>query len=326
MSTALEALQDSLATADLRPVIFRYLDYRRWLEDFLQFKKRYEGVSGKEITLLAGFKSTSYLSMIIKGQRNLTRESLDSLARALHLNGTELNFLRALVDFSQAPQLEEKDAAYHRLLAILKSQKVRTSSEIEYEVFSNWLVVAVLEGLGTSWRKLSISQMADSLAVEEIQVRRTLESLEKLGLAEHQKNEWVRTETIIQTAEETRSAFIRRYHQEMGQKALRALDVVSADERFFSALTIPLTHKNFAKFKHMIANFQKEIQLEFGDGEKAEQVIQFNIQAFPLFQIESEATLMSNNDNQANQHTDAPGNPEARSKVAQNLELIRKKD
>jgi uncharacterized protein (TIGR02147 family) len=74
------------------------------------------------------------------------------------------------------------------------------------------------------------------------------------------------------------------YHRAMVQRAMDAIDLVPADERDISSLTLCLGEAGLRAFKERVQRFRKEL-LELSELEpNPEQVVQINFQLFPLSQ------------------------------------------
>jgi len=98
-AVAVEAL--NAGAAGMRPV-FEYTDYRRYLHDFYHYKKRTNPYySYRLFSMKAGFKAPNLLKLVMDGQRNLTRESVDKFVHALRLTNGEAAYFTSLVLHNQ---------------------------------------------------------------------------------------------------------------------------------------------------------------------------------------------------------------------------------
>jgi len=91
------------------PIVFDYLDYRKFLADWLSFKKAVQPhYSSTIFSRKAGINSHSLLGMVIRAERNLSAETSRGFTRALELKGASAVFFERLVFFSQAKRAEDK--------------------------------------------------------------------------------------------------------------------------------------------------------------------------------------------------------------------------
>ncbi|MCB0414587.1 MAG: TIGR02147 family protein, partial [Bdellovibrionales bacterium] len=73
------------------PKLQTYTDYREYLQDFYQYKKKLfkneiRGYTYAHFSAAANIKSPNYLKLIIDGKRNLSKEMIQKFSRALELN------------------------------------------------------------------------------------------------------------------------------------------------------------------------------------------------------------------------------------------------
>jgi len=105
----------------------------------------------------------------------------------------------------------------------------------------------------------------------------------ELGLI--QKNDdgcWEQCEKVVSTGPEVKSLVIANFHREMMQLAAKSIDQFPARQRDISAVTISTKNENMEEIKKRIAIFREDIlELACSDSND-DQVIQINIQAFPL--------------------------------------------
>ena len=82
--------------------VFSYLDFREYLRDvFQENKEKNRFFTHRYFAKLAGLGSYSYLRMVIKGERNLTTNSVNKIVRALKLNKKESAYFENLAYFNQ---------------------------------------------------------------------------------------------------------------------------------------------------------------------------------------------------------------------------------
>src|ERR1035437_8730833 len=82
----------------LKEGIFSYLNYREFLAHWFQAKKEVQqGYSGSLFAKKAGIGSPTLLGMIIRGDRNLSAETIRAFIRALGLKGKEAIYFEKLV-------------------------------------------------------------------------------------------------------------------------------------------------------------------------------------------------------------------------------------
>lgn len=279
--------QDFAETEDMqRPNVFEYLDYREFVDQALRWIEKTEKVLRKDLTERAGFVSTSYWSMVLKKQRNLTSKSAAKVAIALKLGRAESDFFIDLVEFNQAVDLLAKDRAYKKLLGHKRFFDIQKLTPSQYELFSSWINVAVLEALSTRLAKQSIEDIAKALDISVDQAEAAIEVLMKMGLVEKKGEVFRKVNKALTTEPETQSLAVRNYHRGMLSKAIKSLDRVQSPLRSMQGLTIPARVEDLAKLSKRIEEFVSEIAAELGSDEAdSDFLIQVNAHFFPLARL-----------------------------------------
>src|SRR5664279_1428769 len=97
--------------------ITSYVDYREYLRDFFEQKKReLRFYSYRLFSQRAGLKSPNFLKLVIMGERNLSKQSVLKFARALGINKKETEYFENLIFFNQSKTLEEKNYFLGKLM------------------------------------------------------------------------------------------------------------------------------------------------------------------------------------------------------------------
>jgi uncharacterized protein (TIGR02147 family) len=167
------------------PNLFQYYDYRQFLKDFIEYK-RITGTkySYRYFSLKAGFSSTNFISLVVKGKRNLSSESIGKIAKGLKFNKQERSFFEDLVFMNQAASHEEKDHYYQKMLSSTPFSKLRMLGKSSYEYFSQWYNPVVRELVEIVPHPID-PQLIAALIMPRIkpsQVEASIELLKKLDL------------------------------------------------------------------------------------------------------------------------------------------------
>jgi len=268
------------------PKIFEFHDYREYIRSLIQYLKTNKTFSTRQFAKRSGFKSPSYLKMVLDGKRNLSTASARQLAKGFQLNNSERKFLEVLVLFNQAKSESEKEEYYKTLLTFRKFLKIQKTSSKQYEYFSNWYNVAIREALSGSWKRKSPSELAQALGITEHQTQEAILLLERLGMIVRRSEHYEATDVSLETPREMRNILVRAFHRDMIKKALESLEKVSEKERDLSGLTIALTPKTYEEVKKRIAHFRRELNAVYSGDPQAKNVYQINVQVFPLLKVE----------------------------------------
>lgn len=271
-----------------RPSVFTYLDYRTFLHDMFLYKKEtMSSFSYRYFSKLAGFSSPNFLQLVVKGTRNLTITSIAQVAKGFKLKKPEREFFEILVFMNQASDHAEKDRYYRKLISLKAQGSLKKLETAQYEYFSKWYFPVLRELVCFGDKMQTPEQLAGRLipGVTVKEVETALARLTDLGLI--RKNDagaFEQSDRIITTGPEVKSLLIANFHREMIAKGEQSINRFPANERDITALTFSIKQSKILELKQKIAEFRQELLKEFAGDEDADQVMQVNIQAFPLTQ------------------------------------------
>lgn len=269
--------------------LFEYRDYRQFLKDwYAAGKKSRASLSYRQFAKKAGFHTSNFLMLVMQGKRNLTEESLNKFIVALNLNKQEQEFFRNLVFFTQGETHEEKNLHYQRLLQSRKLSLMKPIEKQNYEYYSAWFHPVV--------RELVVSKDFDGTpewiarrihpAITPAQVLKSIELLEKLGFIRKENgSRWTQSSTIVSTGPELTSVVVHNYHKLLLDLSREVMDQLSMKHRDVSALTLGVPRGRIPMLREKIRSFRQEILKMVSGDTEPEEVVQLNIQFFPVTKI-----------------------------------------
>jgi uncharacterized protein (TIGR02147 family) len=266
--------------------VFDYLDFRAFLQDFYNAKKQAGGTfSFRNFSRKAGLRSPNHLKRVIDGERNLTADMARRYARALDLDGDEVSYFIDLVDFNQARTAAERNQAYRRLTGFRGWRKAHRLDLAHAAYHSTWYLPAIREMAMRPDFRAEPSWIGPRLMppVSTIDVQRALDVLLELGLlVKTAGGKLQQGEPVVTTGPETRGLHIGNYHRAMMERAAAAIDVVPAPDRDISSLTFCVGSDGLRRIKQRIQRFRQELVMLATQEDEGEQVVQLNMQMFPL--------------------------------------------
>jgi uncharacterized protein (TIGR02147 family) len=272
------------------PDVLHYSNYRTYLADYYEFRKSESPVfSHRYFARKAGLASPNYLKLVMDGQRNLTKKSLVKFAAALGLKGLRADFFENLVFFNQAKATSERNVFYGNILRTRAKAGLRKLDEAQFQLYSHWRHIAVRELAALKGFRNDAGWVANRLgqAVTEKEAEESLDLLRRLGLLKKTANGFAQSDVNITTSDEVRSLLVKNYHHQMIGMAAAALDNLPAAQRDVSSITIPIRTRDFAKLKEQIQLMRKELLNLAAETGAGEDVVQVNIQIFPLTVLEA---------------------------------------
>ena len=271
--------------------VFRYLDYRKYLEDFYRTKKKQRGFSFRAFSRSAGLGAPNYLQLVIAGRRNLTTAMAARFAAACGLAGEAADYFVHLVEFNQARSAERRAAAYERLTGFDRYRRAHRLEVAHDEYHSKWFLPAIRELVISAAFREDPEWIAAQLwpAIKPAEAKHALETLMGLGLLRRDPHGRLRQENaVVSTGAQTRGMHIVNYHAEMMRRATASMELVPAASRDISSLTFCLPPAAIAQLKQRIAEFRRELIALAESQADRTQVVQLNFQLFPLSRPEAE--------------------------------------
>jgi uncharacterized protein (TIGR02147 family) len=265
--------------------VFAYLDYRAFLRDYYTAKKKQRGLSYRVLARLIGLKSASYLKHVIDGDRNLSEEMALRFASGLRLKADERNYFVELVQLNQAQTIEARLRAHQALRGFARHRQLFPLGGQHAEYHSTWYLPAIRELAVRSDFKEDPEWIAERLRpkISKRDAEHALATLLQLGLLVRDERGRVRQgEALVTTGAETQFLYIAAYHQMMMRMAAESIDRFPQRARDISALTLCLDKEGLREVKERLRAFRREL-LELSEvARKPRQVVQINIQLFPL--------------------------------------------
>ena len=264
--------------------IVEYTDYRKFIQDYYDERKRSSAFTWREFARDAGFTSPVYLKYICEGKKNLSIGSAGSVANAMGLAGFESTYFVLMVSYAHAKSDAAKRAAFEERCALAQAHKVRVLGNEEFDYFKSWKN-PVLRELAPHMPGAKPLEMAHACKqdISAAEVTKTLDFLLKAGLLKKDRNgNYRQTEKSVSIGPvDAVPLAAREMQRQMGEFAVKALDM-PLSERDMSGLTLGLTRSAYERIKKEIADFRRRVVAIATEADEAEQVYRMNLQLFPL--------------------------------------------
>ncbi len=270
----------------LFPSVFKYLCYRKFLSDYYYWHKTYTyGFSYRLMAKNLGFSSPNFLKLVIVGERNISRESLEKIIQGIGLNKLETEYFSYLVFFAQAKNNIDKNYYFGLLASLRSNSNITKVAPEQYELFGQWYNTAIRELVAGMSHPLDYNVLSNSLvySVSPLKIKKSVALLIRLGLLSlNSDNIYELTSPILNTDNELNTFAIRHYHKEVLNIAQMALDEISPEQRENSHVTIKISHDGFLKIKKRIQEFREEILQITADDHNVNEIYHVNLQIYPI--------------------------------------------
>jgi uncharacterized protein (TIGR02147 family) len=272
-----------------RPVVFRYLDARKFLADAFDFEKvRNPALSHRYVAKAMGASSSGFFKEILTGRIRLSPGRVVKFSRLFKLSPREADHFELLVLYTQASSAEEKDRYLAKMTEAAVDGKQAVLEAFQLEYFNKWHYAAVRELLairdfrGGEEECERLAALLDPPITARDMVD-TIQLLVKLKLIrKNAQGRYERVEKVIRSGRKADPAQIKPALRGNLELAMRALDAHPAEVRPFSYLTVSISEASLEPIREKIATLRREI-LELATRDEAvDRLYQLNFQMFPL--------------------------------------------
>jgi uncharacterized protein (TIGR02147 family) len=240
--------------------IYKFVDYRSYFRDYYnQRNKTDRRFSHRFLSDKLGDKSPSFFLKVIQGQRRLTDEQLERIAKLFDLDREETRYLLCMYRYGAAKDNSERE--YHLGLMAAISTPSRKELGVETsDFYSDWYHSAVRALLG-------ILDIADDLTpitrrlkptLSIQQARQSVLLLERLNLiAKNEHGFWKPKENLIVFKSPIQDAKMRAYRLkclDLAKMAVSAPQLSYPPQFYTTTMTVSedaldLIRKNLTKFR-----------------------------------------------------------------------------
>lgn len=267
----------------MKPIV-EYKDYRAYIADFYEERKRTSAFTWREFAKNAGFASPVFLKLVCDGKSSLSRVTMNRVALAMGLVGYEVEYFEAMVNFGNAQKDDDKKTYLDQMVSISAANKVRVIDEDAFEYYESWKNQVVRE-LAPMMPGSMPGEIAKACAqnVTAPEVRKSLNFLEKAGfLKQTGENVYEQTDKAVSGSKEALPLAIRMMHREMGRLGIQSIDEFSPEERNVSGVTLGVNREGYEEIVRELDACRKKIISIAARCGKLDQVYRLNLQFFPL--------------------------------------------
>ncbi|MGE0616220.1 MAG: TIGR02147 family protein [Bacteriovoracia bacterium] len=234
------------------PNIFRFHDYREFLQAWLKYQKSLKkGFSLRSFCAEVGV-SPAYLSMMLSGKRPLTDRALEKMIPALKLTGPQGNYLKQLRTIGESSSQAERLGALKRIRKFRYYRKLNPNEVEVHRYLTRWYYVAIREMTGlpefradAKWIQSHLKKHVPLGEIEEALKFLHEQGYIKLlpdGRAEHPDKSLNCVGGVFRIA-------MREYHEQMLGLAVDSLENMTAEERDMTSYTVAVPKADFLKIK-----------------------------------------------------------------------------
>lgn len=266
--------------------IFEYTDYRQYLSDLFQEKKRQNpGFSHRVLSKKLGLSTSNYVLLIMQGKRNLNPDLRYKMSNIFDHSRKEADYFELMVNFAHAKTDSEKNYYYTKMISIRKTLKIQVLDDRQYEYLSTWYNPVIRELVTHPEWNGDFSILAKSVrpAITAVQARRSVELLLRCGLIEKKDGKYIQSSPVITTLQSDVSPLaVTNFHREMCRRALETLDSNNRENRNMTGSTLHISQKTFQMIQEEITQFRLRILEMAQADDNADSVYHINFHMFPV--------------------------------------------
>jgi len=267
----------------MRPIV-EYNDYRQYMRDFYEERKRVSYFTWRKFASLAGFVSPTYLKLVCDGKTRLSRPGIGKVAKAMELRGFDYTYFGLLVKFGDARDDAEKEAVLRELARETRMNKIRV---IDADAFRYYETPAcpIVRELAPIMPEAEPDEIASKIRekTSAFDVREILGFLVKAGfLTRTGKGTYEQTEKSVKGSKEAIPLAIRSMNKKMAALAEQSIERDSVEERNFSGVTMGIDETAYARIVEEIDSCRKKVIDIARECQNINQVYRLNLQLFPL--------------------------------------------
>ena len=252
--------------------VIEYEDYRLFMNDYYQWKKRTSAFSWREFTKKGGFTSPNYMKLVCEGKSGLSKTGIERAADAMNLIGAEREYFRQLVKFGQSKR------------EIASAHKVRVLEGESVSFYESWKypVLRELAPMMPGAKPLDIAKACgNAFSAEE--VRNALAFLSRAKFLKKTSDDtYEQVERSLQMSVAAMPTLVREMHKEMADFAKNAIEKFPVEERNFTGITMGIDDEDYAEILKELEACRKRI-ISIATAKKGgNRVYRLNLQLFPL--------------------------------------------
>jgi uncharacterized protein (TIGR02147 family) len=271
-------------------MVFTYSDYRVFLKDELAARissnARYSLRSfAKQMNIPA-----STLSELLSRKKQMTMGLVTKIVDGLKMSEHEATYLRLLVQL-ESESNENKKAELRRRAAQYSSVTQTQSLNLDmFRVIADWYCVVILESLELI--NLSEKQLVKQLGISRFEFKLAIERLEKLELIQkNAQGQYQKTKSDLLAESDIPNSALRKFHQQMLQKAIVAVEEQTPKEKVIGSETLIISKSQVKEAGKIIEECFQKISLLSKKTRSKEAVYHLGIQFFKLVENDKGETL-----------------------------------
>ena len=269
--------------------IYQYEDFRRFLEDSFEEKRKAKPAPGegkythRRLASEAGFTNPGYFNDVIKGRRTLSDKATEKLAVVFGLKANEAEYFRLLVAYGQGKDGEERQELYKQMLFRRNRSSFVRLNPGNSKYYQDYHYPLVRSAIQVFEFRGNYEELAKFIrpSIPVATLKKCVRDLCEWGLLVQASDGRYKPAFKNQEPAPSMGDLVKRLNREWVVQAADALFAFPKEERYIYSALLTVGAKTFADIQKRIDEFREEIIGLAKRDDKPDRVMQFNIQHFP---------------------------------------------
>ena len=264
--------------------VFEYRNYREYIRDFYESRKRCSAFTWREFAKLAGFSSSGFMKLVCDGKTRLSKVAVEKVVPALGLFGAQAEYFRLMVAFCDSARPEVRNSSFEKMMKIAQENCVEFLEAKSFAYFSSW-ANPVLRELAPIMPGATPLEMGHTLvpAISAAEARESLELQESLGLlTKDECGNYHQTSEGVSSTREVISATVVNMQKQYAHLAAESLERYTREYRHISGMTMGLDREAYERLAAELDAFRKKVAEIVSNVKSYDRVYRMNLQLFPL--------------------------------------------
>ena len=279
--------------------IYNYTDYRVFLKDHFDLKKR----NNPRFTFSVwagqiGVANRAVLSNIVNGKRNPGPSVSAKISDYFSFSEQQKVYFQDLIALKKVEKRPELALAImQKLKKNSPNKSIKFVDEAVYNTISSWHYITIREMILLPHFQEDEAWIQDKLAykVSLYEIKKCLSDLLELDLVKRNEStgKLETTTTVLQSTTDIPIEGLKKYHSSMIEFAKDSIRNVDLDKRDITARTMNIPEASLPQLKEYIKEFRSKCEDLFAQNTSDSKTYQLNVQLFPLMNelfIEPERT------------------------------------
>ena len=264
--------------------ITEYQNYREYMRDFYEERKRSSLFSWREFSKLAGFASPNFMQLVCDGKSRLSKTGVEKVADAMGLAGADRDYFFAMERFGDARSDSMKLQAFNEMQKIAKENRLRVVDAEAFKYFESWVnpVLRELAPIMPGAKPLELArQCIPVVSAAEVRHSRDFmchaEFLKKIG-----EDTYVQTEKVVTGSSEAIPLALRSMNRQMSKFATEAIDEIPPEKRHITGVTFGISEETYQWLVQKLETLRQQVVAMAAKEKEYDKVYRLNLQLFPL--------------------------------------------